>query len=130
VTETQTVDLAAWLTSIWDEEERLAKEALAPDWRGSKTFYDTEGAQQDSWGLWLFHIYPASVLARIAADRKILELHSAEPNPLLSRKTLSWAERGKLPLVCSECSGAWPCRTLLLLASPYADRPGFREEWR
>jgi hypothetical protein len=30
----------------------------------------------------------------------------------------------------SEWGADWPCLTLRLLALPYADRPGYREEWR
>ena len=29
MTDTTTVDLAAWLTAIWDEEERLARDCIA-----------------------------------------------------------------------------------------------------
>jgi hypothetical protein len=95
VTETQTVDLAAWLTAIWDEEEQLA-----------------EAIQFANVGGWLS---PASVLARIAADRKILELHAALPGPY-------WP-------FCEACGGHWPCLTVRLLASPYKGREGWQEAW-
>jgi len=28
------------------------------------------------------------------------------------------------------CDGGWPCETLRLLASVYADHPAYQEEWR
>ena len=72
---------------------------------------------------------PASVLARIAADRQILAEHRPSKPPWPTKM-----ERG-----CRNCATAqaWDpraneanCLTLRLLASPYADRPGYREEWR
>lgn len=33
--------------------------------------------------------------------------------------------------LCVECDNMyWPCRTLVLIAAPYAERPGYREGWR
>ena len=37
----------------------------------------------------------------------------------------------KLPRrLCGECDRNWPCPTVRPLASVYADREGWREEWR
>jgi hypothetical protein len=68
---------------------------------------------------------PARVLREIDAKRRIMECH--EP----------WtASNGDT--ICGRCGrehidgrpGAhFPCQTLRLLAAPYSDRPGFREEW-
>lgn len=58
---------------------------------------------------------PASVLARIAADRKILELHTGGVS---------------YPDECGLCNEALPCQTVRLLGSVHADRPGYRDEWR
>ena len=117
VTDSKTVveDLAAWLTQIWDEEERLAKAALGyetsdhdgPFLRHTVDYLGPELAD---------HIAahdPASVLARIAADRKILALHSGEQD--WPCQVGNYVEE--------------PCETRLLLASRYQDRPGFRPEW-
>ena len=110
---TEAVDLAAWLTRIWDEEERIAGEDLAPDWI-------------------------ATITARIAADRKILALHQ----PDRGADTWYWLERE-----CAGCGRRWHgntppgtpptvigpergCPTVRLLASAYADLPGFQEAWR
>jgi hypothetical protein len=92
VTDSKTVveDLAAWLTAIWDEEERIAK-AVKPLGEvvvmGGERHPETFGhsrhtvASEDGYPRTLsdpearahFALHePASVLARIAADRKIL----------------------------------------------------------
>jgi len=142
-------DLAAWLTQIWDEEERLAKDAaLMSGWDG---FGESRIASGSEW-VASYHVVkrkraegeplesrkgreladcgnmnlerakhiarqdPASVLARIAADRKILDLHSGENDDMCQSYAGNYVDK--------------PCRTLLALASAYADRPGFREEWR
>jgi len=58
---------------------------------------------------------PARVLAECESKRRIVVLHS-DIDP------------------CDAHDGATmetvPCETLRLLALPYADRPGWREEWR
>lgn len=107
-------DLASWLTQIWDERKKAYERAIA-------------------------NPYSRYLLASIVVERKILELHAPEPHPLLARRRTKPYPSEKLGAVCGECSGsddpyidqvAWPCQTVLLLASLYADRPGFREEWR
>ncbi|WP_406365238.1 DUF6221 family protein [Streptomyces sp. NBC_00645] len=60
---------------------------------------------------------PARVLREIDAKRRILAEHALN----------GW--------VCDTCDNGevdqtFPCPTLRLLALPYADRPGYREEWR
>jgi hypothetical protein len=71
-------------------------------------------------------------LAECEAKRRIIELHHAI-------EVRDWNPQG----YCAECTdsgwveavdGAYPvgmpCRTLRLLALPYADHPDYREEWR
>ena len=67
---------------------------------------------------------PARVLAECAAKRRVIDEH---------HKVEEYAD----PITfCSACGGHpshgsdWPCYTLRLLALPYADRSGFRDEWR
>jgi hypothetical protein len=118
VTETQTADLAAWLTRIWDEEERIAQGVVdrsAPD---EATIY-----LEDPWpeeAAYLPLIKPAAMLAQIAAKRALLALHADSGD-------------GR----CGECSDKFcvtpwngVCEVAAILALPYADRPGYREEWR
>jgi hypothetical protein len=114
MSETRTTDLATWLTRIWDEEERLAKRA--GDW--------LTAPEIDNYGH--LTVPSASVLARIAADRKILELHTpteAQLGPRLVKacSVCGYAEMGVI--------ATWPCLTLRLLASPYKGREGWQEAW-
>jgi hypothetical protein len=71
------------------------------------------------------------VLAECAAKRRIVELH--QPTAMLVELT----EPGRRVPVCQTCGypddkygTEWPCGTLRILAQPYADRPGFPDEWR
>jgi hypothetical protein len=121
MTEQQTVDLVAWLTAIWDEEERIGKSA---DWgvrSGSELRVQTISSPGIAPGVCAS---PQHVLARIAADRKILELHS----PVTEGEILcaTCATR----IVAAELAAdPWPCPTVRLLASPYKGREGWQEEW-
>ncbi len=109
-------DLSAWLTQIWDEGEARVREALGPDYAGERPkFYDVPGGHRDDWGLWTFHVDPAEVLARIAADRQILALHEGGVS---------------YPEDCGICNEGMPCETVRFLAAPYADRLGYQESWR
>ena len=138
--EAQTVDLASWLTAVWDEEERLAKEAAThsgiyePRWsvrdypyEGISFWSDEEaGGFKDARTRHVELHDPASVLARIAADRKILELHNAtdwcgptERSCEICHEDYSWGPD----------HADWPCATLKALVSPYKDREGFQEAW-
>jgi len=114
VTETQTVDLAAWLTAIWDEEERLASE-----WQ-SKLDAGVAIPSHMLGGV----VNPASVLARIAADRRILELHGVAWNAEVCTVCHHPHEDGE-----TLDNDAWPCATVRLLASPYKGREGWQEAW-
>jgi hypothetical protein len=121
-------DLTAWLTQIWDEEGRLATEAF-------RAGFDDHTPTGEQWGVphvigqhMLRHV-PDVVLARIAADREILALHAPakppwptqmEPGCRICATAQIWDQ------VANEAN----CRTLCLLASAHADRPGYREEWR
>jgi hypothetical protein len=130
VTETQTVDLAAWLTGIWDEEERLAKKAGGDRWILDGGIH-RESHPMDEVVDWVYdeadeHIAyhdPASVLARIAADRKILALHvyTVDGN--------GWVDCTNCGEVGHETEGITECLHRRLLASPYKGREGWQEEW-
>lgn len=138
-------DLASWLTAIWDEEERLAKAAMSPARRylaadsgvwgtfhgggiedaasGDVIVYD-EGAPTSEQADFIAYHDPASVLARIAADRKILELHGVAWNAEVCTVCYHPHEDGE-----TLDNDAWPCLTVRLLASPYKGREGWQEKW-
>jgi uncharacterized protein DUF6221 len=143
-------ELATWLGQILDQDESVARAAspgpwtwteetpdaewgaLGPDLRGSEL--DEYGRPKsvvfsyghDQWGIEVSaedqaHIAawgPDRVLARIAVDRRLLSLHA------------TWWGGGIPHWYCDTCSGEWPCATLRTLVSAYADRPGYREEWK
>ena len=132
-------DLVTWLTQVWDEQEKLARRVAdryvtpdgAPYWPVASVAARFNQFTDDDVraGLDLIKLHdPASVLARIAADRQILALHERVVR-------FQWA--GTVAYGCAACKDnspaqddhAWPCETLLALVQPYTDRTGFREEW-
>jgi hypothetical protein len=72
---------------------------------------------------------PARVLREIDAKRKLVDEHK----PGMQK---GWPNMGRHCLSCTgarvwdESSNESNCLTLRLLALPYADRPGYRNEWR
>jgi hypothetical protein len=111
--------LAAWLTQIWDEDDaRLTDPTFCgPVWPTT-----------------------AELLARIAADRQILELHTG-PHDCTELHTGTYADDWPEDASWGKAGTEWrhavneyfddePCPTQRLLASPYVDRPGFQEAWR
>jgi hypothetical protein len=65
---------------------------------------------------------PARVLAEVEAKRRILDEHY----PVDTGDRISCASCGEIHC----CPEPWPCLTACLLALPYADRPGYRPEWK
>lgn len=134
-------DLLRWLGEQLDADAVRAMEAadeLGADWRydDGRVLADREGdmvaaGSQDfleaGRGRFIAEHDPARVLREIDAKQKTMNLHLPQPEPF------SNTQKG-----CTVCShekrsdwrADWPCPTLRLLALPYADRPGYREEWR
>lgn len=88
---------------------------------------DYQGHVTDEDGEHIARHDPARVLAECEAKRRIVEWH----------KPMHPSDSRYLPA----CEGCWdeggmdgaptyPCRTIRWLAVPYADDPGYREEWR
>lgn len=132
-------NIAAFLTHVLDEDEKAARdcaEVYPSPWdladRGWMATVRGDGPsfhavtileQQQAPGGWLgdrlTHIArhdPATVLARIAADRQILALHAIGQDPCDAHDGVSMESTA--------------CDTVRLLALPYADRPGYRGEWK
>lgn len=110
-------ELAAWLRVQLDDDEQEAQDALKRTTTtrrrvGGEWVEDT--VQPPEWrrSVW----GPARVLRELDAKRKIIAEHDVYSRPLGER------------MDCQ--SYDFPCTTLRLLALPYADRPGYREEWR
>ncbi|MEV4197029.1 DUF6221 family protein [Micromonospora globbae] len=150
-----TDDLVTWLRQQLDDDERVAHSATAGPWwhNPGKAWLDAEAFEQYDrskgeefvgYGESPFsgcvaatgpashaqsmadaeHIArhdPARVLAEVAAKRRILDEHFEA----------SLGDTGVGAGDCTTCTNyAWPCPTVRLLALPYADRPGYRPEWR
>lgn len=141
-------DLVEWLRAQLDEDERIARGCSGTDWwehpanwvsapplnRVAVVVHDGNRGH-------IVRHDPARVLREIDAKRRLLDLHG------IVHRNIGWqgvdgeAEYGELP-VCGHCVPKHthyptredvpegPCPTLRLLALPYADRPGYREEWR
>lgn len=145
-------DLVAFLRACLDDDERLAMAA------GERDGYDWTHARRDDddhfsggvhagrgevvsnsetsphQGEHIARWDPARVLAEVEAKRRILDLHGFTDDGWNEgdeqrctecgwvRLEAGWGQRGS--------QRAWPCTTLRLLASPYADRDGYDESWR
>lgn len=138
-------DLVQWLGQQLDVEEQVARESTPGPWRnaptarhhatasgrseeavfaappetGATVVATTGEAVERRHLVDAEHIArhdPARVLREIDAKRKIIAEHDVYSRPLGER------------MDCQ--SYDFPCTTLRLLALPYADRPGYREEWR
>ena len=113
-----TDDLVGWLTQVWDEQEKDASNPI----KGEIHSRDCESIREHT-PLPCECGVPEQILNRIAADRQILALHKPY-------------DHEGIGVLCNRCEGGagagppWPCQTVRLLAQPYADRPGFRDEWR
>ena len=132
-------DLIAWLRAQLDEDERLARAAQIDElvWQsGPGVSYDTQGwvravSNDDSWMICETHTRaqsdhiarhdPARVLAEVEAKRAILDLHDSDGGHECVGPADAWG---------TATIHAQTCPTLRLLAQPYADRHGYREEWR
>ncbi|GAA3956909.1 hypothetical protein GCM10022384_07530 [Streptomyces marokkonensis] len=146
-------ELVQWLRAQLDEDERTARAASWTDdanvWHAEPSPFDTRGAGQrwyvedamedgvvshvdprasDDEGV-ARHVAewdPARVLREIDAKRQMLDLH----RPVHRRSTGSGGETIEDCQVCGHFPAQYPCATLRILALPYADRPGYRMEWR
>jgi hypothetical protein len=119
--------LVQWYDAQLDEDERIARRAGDTFRQIGETgvIVATEGDRAEecasaNWAGIAEHIVrhdPARVLREIDAKRRLLDLHARAHHQCV-------AEDGPTQWHVKD-----PCATLRLLALPYADRPGYREEW-
>lgn len=121
-------DLVAWLRAQLDEDERVAKTATSGGpWRvdGMSVRGQTRMNLTDvlvvrhTWPQEADHIVrhdPARVLREVEAKRRIIDQYTTDIN------SDHWEAR----LAADDFGEA----ALRLLALPYADRPGYQEEWK
>lgn len=153
-------DLIAWLRAQLDEDERIAlatfdvnvrvamsNGAATPRWIPDP---ETSGVRDEggvsrvhhTWHREREHIArhdPARVLADVAAKRAILDLHYIIERKVnwIDAEGDDWQNHQPVCVICVEKyslvtipDDLGPCKTVHLLATAYADRPGWREEWR
>ncbi|MFE2073692.1 DUF6221 family protein [Streptomyces misionensis] len=125
-------DLVEFLRARLDEDEQVARAAAGRNWLDGDGWLMNEDMHIAEVGdrPTLVHIAahdPARVLREIDAKRRIIAEHEMVPA----------GQGGKLGCDICVATPSWgpevvsgPCTTLRLLALPYADRPGYRSEWR
>lgn len=137
-------DLVQWLNDQLDTDAQRATAAGGVDWlraehpgetvvifdsKGEPVVYD-EGWPSEAQAAHIAEHDPARVLREIDAKREIVRLHTS-PHSVVDGFCVEeggqCTHRGETE--CTICGGDG-CATLRLLALPYADRPGYREEWR
>ncbi|MGW9401456.1 DUF6221 family protein [Streptomyces sp. NPDC055642] len=135
-------DLVRWLSAQLDEDERTAR---ATAWSASTQTDNPWNAQPprhegEGWTVWakvgrflMFrdleeadarHIAehdPARVLREIDAKRRVLDWY---------KQRAAVDSRGEDPDDYENVTGSTLETVVQMLALPYADRPGYREEWR
>ncbi len=122
-------DLVAFLAARLDEDEQAAQSAVdeLANWGGPWLAIADDIAKRahfdaDEIGEHIARWDPARVLAEVEAKRRIIDEHE----PLQNGCCDTCCEDGPY----GDSNQAWPCRTVRLLALPYADHPDYREEWR
>lgn len=114
----ETPDLVTWLHQQLDKDERSAWDSTEPFLFGDRTGMQGLHPQiRTYFRRWV----PARIHAEIAAKRAIIDRHNPGHG-----------------LYCAECRldgnphlmARWPCWYMRVLALPYADHPGYRQEWR
>ncbi|MGW0933139.1 DUF6221 family protein [Streptomyces sp. NPDC002644] len=146
-----THDLVQWLRTQLDADEQTARQATEGPWIAEvsgETGHcvipaDAQSAREFVAKTQLYaaafdaeHIArynPERALREVDIKRRLLALHPRGMNPAVGADP---DDRATWLPVCDTCQveaarpGDWPCEHLRLLAMPYADRPGYRKEWR
>lgn len=106
-------DLITWLRAQLDEDQWHAEEAQRSSGAHIRLAIGKHG------GPLFICADPARMHAEVEAKRRILAEHRIEDTGA-----------DVMPRACRRCGSFGNCLTVRLLALPYADRPGYREEWR
>lgn len=104
-------ELVTWLRAQLDDDERVARQVMAEP-VGFYIEAETDATNIMTVGAYIHRWTPKRVLAEVDAKRRVIETCAF---------WLYEDDRGIDPCASS---------TLRLLALPYADRPGYLDEWR
>lgn len=119
------------------EDEAVARAAIADDGGATEGFANQYaalieppsgvGIAQGGFGeaaarMITTYAVPARVLAECEAKRRIVELHT--PEPFADAQDEMFCRHDQ------RTAGVWPCDTMRLLSSVYADHPDYDEAWR
>jgi len=142
-------DLVTWLRAQLDEDERAVTGSGDLGWltyrRPDGTMAYTVPASLAPDGSWIAvgavaRDFASAVvvscererLAEVDAKRQMVALHV----PVAGGQGFTGDKYGRIDFACQCCGDsdefgvAWPCDTVLLVALPYADRPGYQQEWQ
>jgi hypothetical protein len=131
----QATDFISWLCDRLEEEEQDAQAAMRAIFPVGVVSNDALPEPPLDWQLHGLppavqqHIArhdPTRALAEVDANRRILDLH----RPVQVRSTGSAGGNLETCRLCDQFPAQYPCGTMRALAMPYADRPGYREQWR
>lgn len=139
------MDLITFLRARLDEDEQTARAAGNRHWLVQDNIIELYPEREDDGFMrWptradarhAANWDPARVLAEVAAWRRILDEHASEDGDCSACGRASWEEnpgaylRDEPEMVDVWRPAIWPCRTIRLLALPYADHVDYREGWR
>lgn len=127
-----TDDLVVWLRAQLAYAERVARDAGGCSWdlpakAGYPAGHDTRLEAEEE------HTArhdPARVLAEVDAKRRILDLHEGDHECSTIRRGVDCEGEAYEEIDNYTYVVGGDCSTVRLLALPFADRPGYREEWR
>lgn len=123
-------DLIEWLRACIAEDEAAAQ--LVPNW-DDHVAHEMDGFSANA-RRYAAEMTPAYVLAVCKAHREILDLHARDLYGDCSTcgEVNGWTGDGEGgEFYDSDRSAAdYPCATVKALATIYAGRPGYRQEWR
>ena len=124
-------DLAAWLLEQIAADEKVARRMFSSESLAAWKWRRWLRTQPDSVSLemYLAEFDPVRVLDDLAAKRAIVELHDDDHECFELVDDLAYAhiKAGSMARGGVRLEG---CQTLRLLATPYADHEGYREEWK
>lgn len=117
-------DLAAWLLEQIAEDERVAGDLAADGWpKHDGRVLSMERAMKVPWpDRW----HPGLILRECDAKRQVVNLSAWHLEAWRSQQS----NPEGVQFIDVEARGRHSELTLKLLSLPYADRPGYREEWR